>query len=158
MTFTLTLPIGTGPNPAADQRATLPPTASRRYDERVVLYIEDNETNVEVMRGILAQRPQVRLEVATYGSEGLAAAAARPPHMILLDMHLPDTTGLELLRRLKSNPASADIPVLAVSADALQPHIDAALTGGAVGYLTKPVSVSELLQVLDEHLSMVASN
>ena len=64
-------------------------------------YVEDNETNVEVMRGILAQRPQVRLDVSITGLDGLAAIRQRPPDLILLDMHLPDIDGLELLRHLK---------------------------------------------------------
>ena len=62
----------------------------RDYHRRIVHYVEDNETNVEVMRGILAQRPQVQLDVSATGLDGLAAIRARPPHLILLDMHLPD--------------------------------------------------------------------
>ena len=80
------------------------------YHRRIVHYVEDNETNVEVMRGILAQRPQVQMEVSVTGLDGLAAVRARPPHLILLDMHLPDISGLELLRHLKADPATADDP------------------------------------------------
>ena len=63
------------------------------YHRRIVHYIEDNETNVEVMRGILAQRAQVQMEVSLTGLDGLAAVRARQPHLILLDMHLPDVGG-----------------------------------------------------------------
>ena len=56
------------------------------------------------MRGILAQRPQVQMEVSVTGLDGLAAVRAKPPHLILLDMHLPDISGLELLRHLKADP------------------------------------------------------
>ena len=77
------------------------PTADR-YRQRRVHYVEDNETNVEVMRGILAQRPQVQLDVSMTGLDGLAAIRAQRPDLILLDMHLPDIDGLELLRHLKA--------------------------------------------------------
>jgi PAS domain S-box-containing protein len=122
------------------------------YHRRIVLYIEDNETNVEVMRGILAQRAQVQMEVASTGLEGLASVRDRLPHLILLDMHLPDMDGLDLLAHLKSDPAMARIPVIVVSADATAQQVDAALEAGAVRYLTKPVSVNELLATVDDLL------
>jgi PAS domain S-box-containing protein len=122
------------------------------YHRRHVLYIEDNETNVEVMRGILAQRPQVQLEVATTGREGMAALRRHLPDLVLLDMHLPDTSGQVLLEQLKQDDATAPVPVVVVSADATAQQIQAALTAGATRYLTKPVSVSELLSVVDEEL------
>jgi len=127
-------------------------TNSPHYHRRIVHYVEDNETNIEVMRGILAQRPQVVMDVSVTGLDGLAAIRARRPDVILLDMHLPDINGLELLRHLKSDPDTTDIPVVVVSADALTAQIDAAFQAGAMRYLTKPVSVSELLGVLDELL------
>ncbi len=122
------------------------------YRRRVVHYIEDNETNAEVMRGILAQRPQIRLLVSANGLDGLAAVRARAPSLILLDMHLPDVDGIELLRHLKADPQTADIPIVAVSADATATRVAAAMAAGAARYLTKPVSVAQILAVLDEHL------
>ena len=127
-------------------------TSSAEYHRRIVHYVEDNETNIEVMRGILAQRPQVQLEVSVNGLDGLAAIREQHPDLVLLDMHLPDLSGLELLQRLKADPETGDIPVVAVSADATAQQIDAALRAGASLYLTKPVSVSELLSVVDEVL------
>jgi len=123
-----------------------------QYHQRLVHYVEDNETNVEVMRGILAQRAQVQLEVSFTGLDGLAAMRANRPHLVLLDMHLPDISGLELLRHLKADPETASIPVIAVSADATAQQIDAALDAGAVRYLTKPVDVTELLAAVDDLL------
>ena len=122
------------------------------YHRRIVHYVEDNETNVEVMRGILAQRAQVQMEVSVTGLDGLAAVRARLPHLILLDMQLPDISGLELLRHLKGDPATASIPVIVVSADATAQQVDAALDAGAVRYLTKPVAVNELLATVDDLL------
>jgi len=125
---------------------------SADYHRRIVLYIEDNETNIEVMRGIVAQRAQVQLEIATTGLGGLAAVRERRPHLLLLDMHLPDMAGLDLLHHLKADPATSTIPVIVVSADATAQQVDAALDAGAVRYLTKPVGVNELLSALDDLL------
>ena len=130
-------------------------TGTAEYHRRIVHYVEDNETNVEVMRGVLAQRPQVQMDVSVTGLDGLAAIRARRPDVILLDMHLPDISGMELLRHLKADPGTAAIPVVVVSADALGAQVDAALEAGAQRYLTKPVSVNELLAVLDEVLDKV---
>ena len=115
----------------------------------MVHYVEDNETNVEVMRGILAQRPQVDLDVSITGLDALAAIRARRPDLILLDMHLPDISGMELLLHFKADPGLAGIPVVAVSADALALQVDAAFAAGCIHYLTKPVNVAELLKVVD---------
>jgi CheY-like chemotaxis protein len=104
------------------------------------------------MRGILAQRAQVQMEVAGTGLGGLAAVRERTPHLILLDMHLPDMGGVDLLRHLKADPATSAIPVIVVSADATAQQVDAALDAGAVRYLTKPVGVNELLATLDDLL------
>jgi PAS domain S-box-containing protein len=153
-TFHLTLPRAIGAEPADSVRATLGP-AEAGYHQRVVHYVEDNETNVEVMRGVLAQRPQVRLDVSLTGLDGLARIRAQRPDMILLDMHLPDIAGLELLRHLKADAETAAIPVVVVSADAVAAQIQAALDAGAQRYLTKPVGVAELLEVVDSILDSV---
>ena len=83
------------------------------------------------------------------GLDALAAVRSLAPHLILLDMHLPDISGLELLRHLRRDPATASIPIIAVSADATSQQIDEALGAGAARYLTKPVDVTELLAVVD---------
>ncbi len=149
--FILRLPRAAEPDTirsAIDEFDAMP----AEYHRRVVHYVEDNETNVEVMRGILAQRPQVHMEVSLTGLDGLSAVRASLPQLILLDMQLPDISGLELLRHFKAEPATAAIPVIIVSADATPQQIDTALDAGAVRYLTKPVDVTELLAVLDDLL------
>ena len=149
--FLLTLPCSGDPDTVrSDLDALAPPPAE--YHHRLVHYVEDNETNVEVMRGILAQRPQVELEVSITGLDGLAAIRARRPDLILLDMHLPDISGMELLRHLKQDPATGAIPIVVVSADALAQQIETAFEAGCTHYLTKPVSVGELLSVVDDLL------
>ncbi|MBL8348075.1 MAG: CHASE domain-containing protein [Rubrivivax sp.] len=148
-TFSLNLPLAAGPAAAADPPV---PAVPAPYRQRRVLYIEDNETNVEVMRGVLLQRPQVHLEVATLGLDGLAMARRLRPDLILLDMQLPDITGPELLRHLMDDDETATIPVIVVSADATPARIEQALTLGAAHYVTKPLAVALFLQVLDEVL------
>ncbi|HEX6398411.1 MAG TPA: PAS domain S-box protein, partial [Steroidobacteraceae bacterium] len=152
--FILTLPRAIDPDTVRSELDQLEP-APADYHRRLVHYVEDNETNVEVMRGILAQRPQVQLAVSIAGLDGLAAIRARRPDLILLDMHLPDISGLELLRHLKADPETRAIPIVAVSADALAQQITEALESGAERYLTKPVSVPELLGVVDTLLDRV---
>jgi PAS domain S-box-containing protein len=149
--FILSLPCAPSPiTQASGLDALASPAAD--YHRRRIHYVEDNETNIEVMRGILAQRPQVELSVSITGLDGLAAIRQKVPDLILLDMHLPDISGMELLRHLKGDRRTAGIPIVIVSADALAHQIDAAYEAGASHYLTKPVNVSELLGVLDDLL------
>ncbi len=149
--FVLSLPLADeGDTVRAELDAAVTPNAL--YQQRVVHYVEDNETNIEVMRGMLAQRPQLRMTVSMTGRDALDAVQRQRPDVILLDMNLPDMDGLELLGHLKDNPLSADIAVVVVSADAMASQIEAAIAAGARRYVTKPVSVSELLRVLDDIL------
>ncbi|HZE91224.1 MAG TPA: CHASE domain-containing protein [Rhizobacter sp.] len=151
--FVLSLPRADVRQPVAELRS--PEMSASDYHQRVVHYVEDNETNIEVMRGILSRRAQVRLDVSVTGLDGLVAIRARRPDLILLDMHLPDIDGMELLRHLKADVNTADIPVVVVSADALASQIETAMAEGAQNYLTKPVSVSQLLAVVDAVLDEV---
>jgi CheY-like chemotaxis protein len=150
-TFTLTLPRATfGDSELSTGGGLVAPPAS--YRQRLVHYIEDNETNIEVMRGMLLRRAQVELSVSMNGLDGLAAIRRRRPNLILLDMHLPDVDGLELLRHLKDDDSLSSIPVVVVSADAIAAHVEAALTAGAAHYVTKPVNLPSFLAILDELL------
>ncbi|MBL8342143.1 MAG: response regulator [Rubrivivax sp.] len=151
-TFSLVLPAAAGV--AKAPQAALPAPAAP-YRRRMVLYIEDNPTNVEVLRGMLHQRPQVTLEVAATGEQGLAKARRLLPDLVLLDMQLPDTSGTEVLRQLVAHVDTATIPVIIVSADATPARVEKALTLGAARYITKPVELATFLQVLDEVLGAI---
>ncbi len=144
--FTLRLPAADGALAPAVRYSDTQPAP---YRERSVHYVEDNETNIEVMRGIFAQRPQVLLEVSMLGLKGLAAIRHSHPDLVLLDMQLPDISGMQVLRTLKQDAALADIPVVVVSADATSLHVQEALQAGALHYVTKPVDVAHFLALVD---------
>ncbi len=117
-----------------------------------MLYIEDNHANVQLVAAILGFRPGVRLVSARDGEEGLEQARRHRPDLILLDVHLPDVKGSELLAVMHASPELRDIPVIVVSADATAAQIDRLLAAGACEYLTKPIDVDQFLDVLDRHL------
>ena len=150
--FTLSMPAAAAaevPLPRYSESSATP------YRQRLVHYVEDNETNIEVMRGILAQREQIKLETTTLGLDGLTAIRNSMPDLVLLDMQLPDISGLELLRHLTQDDVLAAIPVVVVSADATTLQTQKALTSGALHYVTKPVDVASFLVMIDEILEQV---
>ena len=120
-----------------------------------VLCIEDHEVNMILVEELLRQYPGVTMVKAATGWEGVRLAREERPDLVLLDMHLPDIDGMELLRHLQADEATAGIPVVVVSADALPAQVEAARAAGAAGYLTKPVSVVELLAVVDAVLEQL---
>jgi PAS domain S-box-containing protein len=115
----------------------------------VVLQIEDNPSNSALVEQVLAKRPGVRLISAGEGRAGLELARQHRPDLVLLDLHLPDLPGDELLHRLKAVPELADTKVVVVSADATPSRIREMLDLGVEGYLTKPVDVEALLRLVD---------
>ena len=148
--FTLTLPAPRKAQAAAD--TPFDEAGDELYSARRVLYIEDNDTNVELMRGMLANRPQIDLTVAVNGRDGLAAARTRLPHLILLDIGLPDIDGLQVLQLIRDDPRLARVPVIVVSADTSEDRVDAVLAGGASDFLPKPLNLHALLHVVDLRL------
>lgn len=114
-----------------------------------ILYIEDNPANVEVVSRFLRSRPNTKLRSEASGRAGLEYAARDLPDLILLDMHLPDLHGDQVLRELKAEPATAAIPVVVLSADASPGVIRRLLADGALAYLTKPIELAELGELLD---------
>jgi CheY-like chemotaxis protein len=116
-----------------------------------VLYIEDTAVNVALVSAILRRRPAVQLRVAGTGEEGVAAALADGPALVLLDLHLPDIDdGHEVLRRLRADPATEGTPVVVVSADAATDARERVLAAGADRFLAKPLGMADLLAAVDE--------
>jgi PAS domain S-box-containing protein len=146
-TFSLVLPTA-----APDTDAVLvdvPPLPERGSGALHVLYVEDNPANIALMTRIVQLRAGARLTIATTGEEGLAVAADAVPDLVLLDLHLPDVRGDEVLQRLRLHPATHDVPVVIVTADAT-PGVRQRLEGlGADGFLTKPIDVNDVLDWID---------
>jgi CheY-like chemotaxis protein len=114
-----------------------------------VLYIEDNPANVEVVTRFLRSKPNIRLRSETSGRAGIDRATRDMPDIILLDLHLPDINGDQVLSELKAEPATAAIPVVVLSADASRGVVHRLLASGALAYLTKPIELAELGTLLD---------
>jgi CheY-like chemotaxis protein len=120
---------------------------------QTVLYIEDNTVNQLLMEGMLAQRPDIRLLVAGLPGTGLAMALQARPDLVLLDIQLPEMNGFEVLARLRAQPATRDIPVIAVSANAMPDDVAEARRAGFDAYLTKPLELQRLLAAVDTALT-----
>lgn len=118
-----------------------------------VLYVDDEDVNRLLMQALLDFRSGVDLQLAADGASGLAAARARPPDLVLLDMRLPDMTGLQVLQALRADPALAGVPCVAVSANAMPDEIAAALRQGFDAYITKPIAKDRLFAEVDRFLA-----
>ena len=114
-----------------------------------LLYIEDNMSNLKLVESILNHRPQVELLSAMQGRLGVDLARKHAPDLILLDVNLPDIPGGEVLRTLRSDPRTAAIPVVMLSADATSGQIERFKAAGADDYLTKPIDVAQFLRIID---------
>jgi PAS domain S-box-containing protein len=118
-----------------------------------VLYIEDNLSNLRLIERVLSHRPSIELISAPDGTRGLKLAKENAPDLILLDLNLPDMHGKEVLNRLKSDPRCVEIPVVVISADAMNAQKERLVSAGATEYLTKPLNIQKFLTVLDRSLS-----
>ena len=116
-----------------------------------LLYIEDEEDNIALMRAVLRRRPQIELHVALNGRDGVQAAIDTRPGLILLDNRLPDTTGRDVLRELTSAAATAAIPVVVLSSDSGE-VIDNLLENGAIETVAKPFDIHQFIAMIDRYL------
>jgi CheY-like chemotaxis protein len=117
---------------------------------KTVLYVEDNLSNVRLMEKVLEHRPGAEMVVAGTGALAIQLAVERQPDLVLLDLHLPDMSGQDVLRALRADPRTADIAIVVVTADASPGRGDRLLESGASGFLTKPFEIPALLRVIDE--------
>jgi two-component system cell cycle response regulator DivK len=115
-----------------------------------VLIVEDNGKNMKLVRDVLQATGYSTLE-ATTGEEAVELALSQAPALVLMDVQLPGIDGLEALRRLRRHEVTASIPVLAVTAQAMSGDRARFLDAGFDGYLSKPIDVAELIQVVQEH-------
>lgn len=164
-TFSVVLPASEPPRTAdaADQATDGPASTSpgllagddkrpaARSRKRVV-YIEDEPLNQLLLEEVFRSRPHWLLDVADDGASGLARVEASPPDLVLIDMHLPDMGGAQVLAALRKRPAAARLRCIALSADAMQDQIDAARAAGFDDYWTKPIDIKQVLKKLDRML------
>jgi CheY-like chemotaxis protein len=149
-TFSVELPLAAG---STAESAAGPPAAAHGAAAPAalrVLYVEDNLANLRLVERILALRPGVKLVSALRGRDGIDLCRQEVPDLVLLDQHLPDMTGDEVLSILRADPVTRGIPVVMLSADASPGQIRGLLAAGARDYLTKPLDVSKFLALIDE--------
>jgi CheY-like chemotaxis protein len=159
-TFWVELPLADAPaepgestdSPDDRARVDAAPTAMRR----TVLCVEDNPANLRLIEAVFAQRPGIRLLTAMAPGLGLELARTHRPALILLDINLPDMDGYAVMECLREHGATRDIPVVAVSANAMPRDLERARAAGFAAYLTKPLDIDRLLQLLDETLAASA--
>jgi len=124
-----------------------------------VVYIEDNPSNVTLVRRILARRPHVRLIVAGDGATGLRMIHQYRPEMVLLDLHLPQVAGADVLDMVRTDKDAALrlTPIVVVTADLSPGTEEKIIQAGANGFIGKPIEVSMLLDAVDRHLAPVSA-
>ena len=106
----------------------------------VILVVEDNERNLKLLRDVL-EYAGYDVRVARTAEDGITLAVSEPPDLVLMELQLPGIDGMEALRRLRASPRTADIPVIAVTAQAMKQDRERALDAGFNGYVEKPISV-----------------
>ena len=159
-TFTVELPVVEGPveryhrlAPATAQ----PAAADRQEATQTIVYIEDNLSNLRLVERILERRGGIELVAAMQGRLGLDLARQHRPLAVILDLHLPDIDGEDVLHELRDDPATASTPVIILSADATPGQLQRLLSAGARAYFTKPLDVRELLALIEELLDESAA-
>jgi PAS domain S-box-containing protein len=129
--------------------AVVQPQLPRGAWLRSLLYVEDNPANLNLVKQLIARRPDLRLLTAVTGHLGIELARTSQPEMILMDINLPDISGIEAMKILREDPATAHIPVVALSANAMPRDIEKGLAAGFFRYLTKPIKVNEFMDTLN---------
>jgi len=150
-----TLELARAPNPVGDDRMSAARKAGREgvgVGARTLLYIEDNPSNFRLVEQLFSEQPEVRVMPAQQGGVGLDLARTHHPDLVLLDLHLPDMGGAAVLEKLQDDSETRPIPVVVLSADATQREMRRLRTAGARAFLTKPLDLAELLDVIQENL------
>lgn len=155
-TVSIELPLAEAPAEQATTAEAPPPNPARRPagEQRQLLYIEDNLSNLRLIERALTHRPHITLLTAIQGRLGLDLARQHQPDLVLLDLNLPDMSGREVLLALRNDPRTAHIPVIVVSADATARQIERLTADGAFAYLTKPLDILEFLATIDRAITI----
>lgn len=127
----------------------LAPQSQENTALRTLLYVEDNPSNLMLVAQILEGHSHIRMLSASDGNLGLALARAHRPDVILMDINLRGISGFDALKILLADPITARIPVLAISANAMQSDIEKGLAAGFLRYITKPIKIDEFMDALN---------
>jgi CheY-like chemotaxis protein len=158
-TFWVELPVARAPQARIEEyrQASAARGEARPFDRpRRILYVEDNLANLNLVESIFEGQSDIQLIPALQGRLGLELAREHRPDLILLDLHLPDMKGEEVLRELLADPRTRSIPVLVISADATPRQIARLRHAGARGYLTKPIDLDEFLTEVNAALALTS--
>ena len=137
---------------AAESALRTPAETAGNAARRTLLYVEDNPANLMLVEQIVAGHPHLHMLSARDGNHGIALARAHLPDVILMDINLPGISGVQALKILRKDTATAHIPVLAISANATPRDIERGLEAGFFRYLTKPIKVNEFMAALNAAL------
>jgi PAS domain S-box-containing protein len=137
-----------------DTEVLVLPEALAGAARRTLLYIEDNPANMQLVEELIAEGPGMRLVTAVDGTRGIEIARATQPHVILMDINLPGINGFKALKILRADTATAHIPVIALSANAMPRDIERGLEAGFFRYLTKPIKINEFTDTLNAALEL----
>jgi len=148
-TFSVDLAVAETPDIVDESQSDLEDHSLAETTPRTVLYIEDNFSNLKLVQTLLERRPDIQLIPAMQGSIGVTLARDHNPDLVLLDLNLPDMPGEEVLGRLRSDPQTASLPVIVITADATSGQVKRLLKQGARAYLTKPLEVKRFLELVD---------
>ncbi len=158
-TFWFVLPLVTEGQQQVDQMS-INNNNTKRIDtddsagiKKRVLYVEDNEMSLRLVNEIFKRKTSMDLLVAKTGEEGIEIAKREMPDLILMDINLPGINGDEAMSTLKADPDTHHIPVIALSANAMQHDIDKGIRAGFDAYLTKPLEITQLEIVLNKQLT-----
>jgi len=159
-TFWVDLPLCEGPQAALATSVSSDSEGSASTERATtsILYIEDNLGNLELVERVLARFRTVKLIPAVQGRIGLDLARQHRPDLVLLDLHLLDLSGEEVLRALKADPQTESVPVIIVSADASQGQSERLLASGAFAYITKPLDLRNFVDVIQRALEETDTN
>jgi CheY-like chemotaxis protein len=125
------------------------PTTGELGPIHTLLYVEDNPADLKLVEQIIARRSDIRLLTAVNGKSGIEIARVSQPDVIVMDINLSDISGFKALNILRSDSTTAHIPVIALSANAMQLNIESGLEAGFFLYLTKPIKLNEFMDALD---------
>jgi len=156
-TFWIELPTTEGPVERHERttagRSIAPPEASPDSPRHTILYIEDNLANIKLIEQVLEYRHDIHLITAMQGRLGIELALQHQPELILLDLHLPDIGGETVLTEIRAHTDTANVPIIVMTADATERQHARLLAAGATAYLTKPIDVRQLLEIIEHNLS-----